>query len=538
MSLVSYRRSSEGTIGKAIGSVRDAHGASSGTGRQKQRRAPPEAYSVYTEREKWGFWVILAVAGTLPTFTFWIILPSLGTIAADLKMSLEAINLSIMFFLFVQAVTPMVWGPLSDTLGRRSVYIFSVLVFLITTVNLSFSINYPMFIVFRGFQAAGVASLAAIGGSVIQDLAPITEREHYFSFYNGIRNATLVIAPVIGGLMTNFVDFRCLFTLLWGLALAIFSAILFFLPETLRPIAGNGSLPLTGRHQPLIWRLRYFGDPAHANPQLPPGVSPQLKPRKFIEPFRLLLEKDIILSLVCSSIIYAIWMMVTVSTSELFKAAFGINDALIGLVFIPNAVGTIAGSTLIGNLLNADFLATTSEYKNEHELPPSVVISKHALPADFPLEHTRLIRLPGLTILLIITLSFYGFTLMYPSLTTLGGWILIPLLLQFLIALMAHAICGVHQTLISDLWPLDNTAATAASNLVKSSFAAIGAAIVQKMLQGLDSGPTFLCLGLVVIIMVPGCMVQWYYSGGWRREREDALVQMGIVEKSRRVYYT
>ena len=231
-------------------------------------------------------------------------------------------------------------------------------------------------------------------------------------------------------------------------------------------------------------------------------------------------------------------MMMTVSTPGLFRSAFGINDAILGLVFIPNALGTIAGSTLIGNLLNIDFLAAATSYKESHQLAPSVVISKHALPADFPLEHTRLLRIPSLTILLIISISFYGFTLEYPSLTSLGGWILIPLLLQFLIAVMSHAICGVHQTLISDLWPLDSAGAMTASNLTKSTFAAVGVAVVQAMLDGLNSGPTFLGLGLMVIIIVPVSITQWYYGGQWRREREDRLVQEGIVERTQRIYYT
>ncbi|KAF2645832.1 major facilitator superfamily transporter [Massarina eburnea CBS 473.64] len=536
--MVTYRRSSEGTIGKAVGSVNGEQADLWPTSQESEKHTPEPYYCVYTETEKRVFLVLVAAAGTLPTFSFSIILPSLVTIATDLRMSLEAINLSIMFFLLVHAIAPMVWGPLSDSLGRRPVYIYSLLVFLITTINLSLSINYPMFLAFKGLQAAGIASLSAIGCLVIQDITPVQDRERHFAFYHGFRNASLVIAPVIGGLMTNFVNFRSLFTLLWGLTLAVTVAILLLLPETHRPIAGNGNRPLTGTNLPLIWQVKFFGDPAHVDNRLSPGVAPKLKLEKFVQPLRLLLEKDILLSLIFSGVIYAIWIMVTVSTAGLFKTTFGINDALIGLAFLPNAVGTIAGSTLIGNLLNVDFLNAAAAYKKEHQLPASVVISKHALPSDFPLEHTRRIRLPGLTIVFIISLSLYGFTLMYPSLTSLGGWIFIPLFLQLLIAVMAHAICGVHQTLISDLWPCNSMAVAAAGNLIKYGTAAIGVAVVQKMIVGLDTGPAFLGLGLVVIILVPLLILQWYFGDMWRRRREDELVQRGIVEKSDRIYYT
>jgi hypothetical protein len=336
--------------------------------------------------------------------------------------------------------------------------------------------------------------------------------------------------------MSNFISFKWMFTLLFALSLAVLASIVLFLPETLRTIAGNGALPLSVIHQPLIW---IFGEPAHVNNSLKPGVSPRLTTQRLTQPLKLLQEKDIILSLFFSSIVYAIWIMVTISTASLFKTAFGLNDALIGLSFIPNALGTIAGSALIRSLLQYDFFAATSEYKLANRLPPSVVISKHTLPADFPLEHTRLTRLPGLVILFTISVSIYGFTLMYPALTFLGGWICIPLLLQFLIAVFAHAICGIHQTLISDLWPLDSAAASAAWNLSKSAGGAVGAAVVQIMLVKLDAGPTFLACGLMVLIVVPLPIVQWYWGGRWRRGREDELVRRGAVECGRRrVWYS
>jgi len=58
--------------------------------------------------------------------------------------------------------------------------------------------------------------------------------------------------------------------------------------------------------------------------------------RMFIEPLFLLKEKDILLSLIFGGTIYAIWSMVTSSTTGLFKDIFRLNELQLGLAFLPN----------------------------------------------------------------------------------------------------------------------------------------------------------------------------------------------------------
>ena len=110
--------------------------------------------------------------------------------------------------------------------------------------------------------------------------------------------------------------------------------IIVFLPETLRSIAGNGSLRLTGIHQPLI--ARFTKEPSYM--QDPDDTIQRKKVTliTFIEPLKLLAEKDILLNLLFGGVVYTIWSMVTSSTTGLFKSRFGLSDLLIGLVFLPN----------------------------------------------------------------------------------------------------------------------------------------------------------------------------------------------------------
>ncbi|KAL1591434.1 hypothetical protein SLS60_011933 [Paraconiothyrium brasiliense] len=530
-SLVEYRRSSEGTIGKAIGSVRD--GKHDPVIEEKIK----EPYHVYTSKEKWTLVVIAGAAGSFPMLTLNMYLPALGQFATvrvpgyarkavanaieDLEVSAEAINLTIMAYLMMQGIAPLLWGPLSDSFGRRSVYLAAFSLYVTSSIALTFTPSYAILLFFRMTQAGSIASTVSVGYSIIRDISAPTERDKFYCFFQGVRNGTLLLSPILGGLLSSWTDFRCLFVLLFALSTTVLTVLAFLLPETLRSVAGNGRLPLVNIHQPLVWKCRIFGKPAHVDESLQPVARPGVLKTKFVEPLYLLKERGVLVSLIFNSMIFMIWMMVTVSTTTLFQNAFSINEALVGLAFVPNFLGAIAGSALIGNLLDNDLKRAFSAYKHTHYLPSNTNIPRHSLPLDFPLEHVRLKRLPIFTIILVISLAFYGYTLAYPSLTSLGGWICIPLFLQFVIAAAAHTICGIQQTLVSDLWLNDGSgAASTASNLVRCLFAAIGIAVVQEIIDYIKIGPTFLALGLVVMVLVPLPIVQWYLGESWRAASE------------------
>jgi MFS family permease len=67
----------------------------------------------------------------------------------------------------VQGIAPSFWGPFSDTIGRRSVFVGTFIVYLIANIGLAFSNNFAMLMVFRGIQAAGSAATISIGKSYL-----------------------------------------------------------------------------------------------------------------------------------------------------------------------------------------------------------------------------------------------------------------------------------------------------------------------------------------------------------------------------------
>jgi MFS family permease len=140
---------------------------------------PQEPYHVFTLRQKWGLMFVIGTAGLFSGLSSNIYFPAQDQISQvsqpqlvkthqltayqDLHVSLSLVSLTITSYLVIQGISPVLWGSLADTLGRRPIYIASFLVYIIANIGLSFSPNFAVLLLFRGLQAAGSASTVSIG---------------------------------------------------------------------------------------------------------------------------------------------------------------------------------------------------------------------------------------------------------------------------------------------------------------------------------------------------------------------------------------
>lgn len=81
----------------------------------------------------------------------------------DFGVSLSMVSLTITSYLIIQGISPLFWGPLSEALGRRPVYMYSFAVYVVANIVLSISPNFVVLLLFRGLQSAGSASTVSIG---------------------------------------------------------------------------------------------------------------------------------------------------------------------------------------------------------------------------------------------------------------------------------------------------------------------------------------------------------------------------------------
>lgn len=142
------------------------------------------------------------------------------------------------------------------------------------------------------------------------------------------------VGPVFGGILSQYLGFRSIFwflTILSGLSLL---SILCFLPETMRTVAGNGTVPLCGLYKP--WLYYIIGQKDAKEDAIPSEKKKKVNFKTVLAPLGFLGEKDVFITLFFGAIVYTVWSMVTSSTSALFESTYGLNTLEVGLTFLSN----------------------------------------------------------------------------------------------------------------------------------------------------------------------------------------------------------
>jgi hypothetical protein len=169
--------------------------------------------------------------------------------------------------------------------------------------------------------------------------------------------------------------------------------------------------------------------------------------------------------------------------------------------------------------MTRDYLAAERLYIETHNMEKTTKLPKKELPMDFPIERARLCRLPWIVVIFIASTALYGISLTFPSITSLNGWIAVPLVLQFFVAASSNAVFALNQTLISDLCPGKGASATAMNNLVRCGMAAIGVAFIEVMISASRPGAAFVGLSLVIVVFSPLAVIHWFWGSTWRSQR-------------------
>ncbi|VBB71318.1 Putative protein of unknown function [Podospora comata] len=486
-----------------------------------------ELYHAFARREKRLMVWIVSFAGLFSPLSSNIYFPALGAISSHVKTELAMISLTVTVYMAVQGVAPSFWGPLSDTRGRRVTFICTFGVYLIANLGLAFSDDFASLMAFRAIQAAGSAATISVGAGVIGDITTAKERGGYMGSFGGIRMLGQSIGPVIGGIITEFFGFHAIFWFLVVLGFISLVVIVLFLPETLRHIAGNGTIPLRGIHRPVVTRhiSKHWKRPDAVSSE--EGNITTLTPKftlgSILLPLRFLFEKDVFVTLLFGAFVYTIWSVVTSSTTALFQPRYRLSNLKVGLIFLPNGAACVSGSYFAGKILDRDYRHVESAYRASNGIPLETPLNRKHL-SDLPLSRARLRSSWYLIVLFVFAVAGYGFSLSSPLLASRSG-IALPLVLQFVIAITATAIFTQNSALMVDLYPGASASATAVNNLVRCSLGAVGVAGVQFIIDKIGVEAAFLIFAVVTIALTPLMCLQWKYGEVWRAERIARLAR-------------
>jgi len=155
-----------------------------------------------------------------------------GTALPTIVNSLHGLNHMswvVTAYLLTSTISTPLYGKLSDQFGRKGIFQFAIVVFLVGSALAGLSQNMFELIAFRGIQGLGAGGLMAMAMTIIADVVSPRERGRYQGYFGATFALSSIAGPLLGGVFTTYLSWRWIFYInipIGILALVVTSAVL------------------------------------------------------------------------------------------------------------------------------------------------------------------------------------------------------------------------------------------------------------------------------------------------------------------------
>ncbi|MBI6530326.1 purine nucleoside transporter PunC [Proteus vulgaris] len=168
-----------------------------------------------------SFMVYLAGLSMLGYLAIDMYLPAFGMMQRELAISEGAISNSLSIFLFGFAVAQLLWGPLSDKVGRKPILLIGLSLFSLGCLGMLWVESATGLLAMRFLQAFGVCSAAVIWQALVIDRFDESRAQHVFALIMPLVALSPALAPLIGASLLNHGGWRMIFMLLMAVTLVL-----------------------------------------------------------------------------------------------------------------------------------------------------------------------------------------------------------------------------------------------------------------------------------------------------------------------------
>lgn len=471
---------------------------------------PRVAYTVFDVRQRRHLTIILGLTTITSPLTATIYLPLLPLLARNLDTSAQAINLTITIYIIFQALSPAIFATLSDSLGRRIIYLITLTLYVLSNLGLALAQNsYAALLVLRAVQSLGASAAYAISYGVVADVCVPAERGSMVGPISMALNLGTCVGPIVGGLVAyKSGNYEWIFWFLLVVGVALLGAVAGFLPETARCVVGNGSLktmrwwertwatPLITATTALWHSVKHYmttgrssnlnvsSDAHESSPHEHICVAKKkLRISNPLKCLKILLFKDAVPILLVHGFNYMIDYSIQTAIPLAFKEVYHYNELEIGLSYLPRGMGIIIGGCANGKLMDWNYRITAKQIGHIIDREQGDDISQ------FPIEIARTRGSYYVLSLMTCVVVGYGWALKQHSHMS------IPLVLQFIQGILGALVYTSSNTLLVDILPEAPSTAAASASIVRCALAALATATVQPLISELDRGWYFTLLG-------------------------------------------
>ena len=468
-----------------------------------QARASPAAvpYTTFTKRDRKFLIFLLGFAAITSPLTATIYLPLLPLLRQHFYTSAQAINLTLTIYIVFQALSPAIFGPLSDSLGRRPVFLFTLTLYVAGNLGLALlKDQYGGLLALRALQSLGASAAFAVSYGTVADVCVPSERGNMLGPVSMALNLGACLGPVFGGLVAyKSGSYAWVFRALVIVGGILWLGIGFLLPETARKVVGNGS----GRRNQSLWEQDWWSvvtrrfrtkknqddekDSARVEGAETLAVQGFLQRISIPNPLaclRIIFHFDTFLTLWMHGSFYTVDYSLVAAIPDIYKDIYKFNELCIGLAYLPRGLGIISGGYCNGKFMDHNYRVTAKKTGKTVDRVKGDDLK------DFPIERAR--SRGSYWLLMISTATLIGY-----------GWVVekhvhfsVLLVLQFIQGFWGTCFYTAYNTLLVDIFPESPSTAAAAASIVRCAMAAAAVAILQPLLDAAGRGWYFTILGI------------------------------------------
>ncbi|RBR17298.1 uncharacterized protein FIESC28_06534 [Fusarium coffeatum] len=425
---------------------------------------PPD----YKSSTKWCLTFIVALATAAAPLGSTIVYPALPVLVKEFNTTETITNLSVALYMISMAIFPLWWSSFSEEFGRRTIYLISFSMFVVFSVLSAISKNITMLIIFRMCAGGASASAHSTGAGSIADLFEVYERGRAMSiFYLGPLLGPM-IAPVVGGALTQEIGWQATMWFLAIYGLVVLLMILFFLPETLKR-KPETVLPTADTQE--LSRMRTMDSAKVKTKNLAKSAR-----RFIVDPLGVLLYlrfPPVLITVLLAAIAFGSLYVVNIAIQQKFsREPYNFGQLSIGLMYIPSGLGYIVGSLCGGRWIDK-IMAREARKAGRYDEDGNLIY----LPEDRMRENA------------------WVMTTMYPLALLMFGWVLryglhpaVPCVALFLFGISSMLVFSVATTMLTELIRKRSSSGVAVNNFVRNTLSCIGAIVAAPWIEAIDVG--------------------------------------------------
>jgi len=188
------------------------------------------------KRTRWSLLLLLSVAQLMVILDISAVNVALPDLAADLSIGQADIGWTITSYSLIFGSLLLFGGRAADLLGRRRVFLTGLAVFTASSLVTALAADATMLFAARAGQGLGAALLSPAALSIITTAFQGPERAKALGVWGAVGGAGAAIGVLLGGVLTELVDWRAIFFINLPVGLALAAGAFKLLPaDTMRP---------------------------------------------------------------------------------------------------------------------------------------------------------------------------------------------------------------------------------------------------------------------------------------------------------------